>query len=61
MSWGNFDFDPEYYPSPEQFIANLSAYGFDLQVDSYLKMIQNFWLIEPGLGCESCIFRHRAL
>ena len=31
-SWGNFDFDPVYYPSPEQFIANLSAYGFDFQV-----------------------------
>ena len=31
-SFGNFDFDPVYYPSPKQFIANLSAYGFDFQV-----------------------------
>lgn len=32
MSFGNFDFDPAFYPTPAQFIANLSAYGFDLQV-----------------------------
>lgn len=32
MSFGNFDFDPEFFPDPERFIANLSAYGFDFQV-----------------------------
>ncbi|OCL10996.1 glycoside hydrolase family 31 protein [Glonium stellatum] len=32
MSFGNFDFDPKYYPTPKQFIANLSSYGFDFQV-----------------------------
>lgn len=32
MSFGNFDFDPVFYPTPAQFIANLSSYGFDLQV-----------------------------
>lgn len=31
-SWGNFDFDPVFYPSPRQFIQNLTAYGFDFQV-----------------------------
>ncbi|KAF4631457.1 hypothetical protein G7Y89_g6670 [Cudoniella acicularis] len=31
-SFGNFDFDPKFYPSPKQFIANLSTYGFDFQV-----------------------------
>ncbi|KAL9087722.1 MAG: hypothetical protein Q9165_006489 [Trypethelium subeluteriae] len=31
-SFGNFDFDPVYYPTPKEFIANLSAYGFDFQV-----------------------------
>ncbi|KAI9690866.1 MAG: hypothetical protein M1822_008485 [Bathelium mastoideum] len=31
-SFGNFDFDPIYYPTPKEFIANLSAYGFDFQV-----------------------------
>ena len=32
MSFGNFDFDPQYYPTPKQFIENLSTYGFDFQV-----------------------------
>ena len=31
-SFGNFDFDPVYYPTPKEFIANLSTYGFDFQV-----------------------------
>ena len=31
-SWGNFDFDPKFYLTPQQFIANLSTYGFDFQV-----------------------------
>ncbi|KAK4618764.1 Alpha-xylosidase [Fulvia fulva] len=32
MSFGNFDFDPVYYPSPKDFIANLTSSGFDFQV-----------------------------
>ena len=31
-SFGNFDFDPRYYPTPEMFIANLSDWGYDFQV-----------------------------
>ncbi|KAF2456052.1 glycosyl hydrolases family 31-domain-containing protein [Lineolata rhizophorae] len=31
-SFGNFDFDPEFYPDPDAFIANLSSWGFDFQV-----------------------------
>ncbi|KAF2468034.1 uncharacterized protein BDR25DRAFT_373568 [Lindgomyces ingoldianus] len=31
-SFGNFDFDPKFYPDPEGFIANLSDWGFDFQV-----------------------------
>jgi alpha-D-xyloside xylohydrolase len=30
--WGNFDFDPEFFPSPEEFIANLTSSGLDFQV-----------------------------
>jgi hypothetical protein len=32
MSFGNFDLDPTFYPTPGQFIANLSDHGFDFQV-----------------------------
>lgn len=31
-SFGNFDFDPKFYPNPKEFIANLTAFGFDFQV-----------------------------
>ncbi|KAF2266069.1 hypothetical protein CC78DRAFT_597792 [Lojkania enalia] len=31
-SWGNFDFDPDFYPDPERFIKNLTEWGFDFQV-----------------------------
>lgn len=41
MSFGNFDFDPVYYPTPAQFIANLSAYGFDLQVRDIAQFFDN--------------------
>ncbi|KAI9707856.1 MAG: hypothetical protein M1820_004462 [Bogoriella megaspora] len=57
-SFGNFDFDPVYYPTPEQFIANLSAYGFDFQVwvanrafldtELYNTASANGWLF-PGI------------
>ena len=60
-SFGNFDFDPVYYPSPKQFIANLSAYGFDFQVwvanraflDTELYNVSqaNSWLFE-GISPE---------
>ena len=30
-SYGNFDFDPKFYPDPKGFIANLSSWGFDFQ------------------------------
>jgi alpha-D-xyloside xylohydrolase len=32
MSFGNFDFDPKFYPDPVEFIANLLKSGYDLQV-----------------------------
>jgi len=31
-SWGNFDFDPRFYPDPAGFINNLTDWGFDFQV-----------------------------
>ncbi|RDL38731.1 Glycoside hydrolase family 31 protein [Venustampulla echinocandica] len=53
-SFGNFDFDPKYYPNPKEFIANLSASGFDLQVwvanraflytELYNVSVANSWL-----------------
>lgn len=36
-SWGNFDFDPKYYPDPERLVNNLTQWGFDFQV-SHLHM-----------------------
>jgi alpha-D-xyloside xylohydrolase len=32
MSFGNFDFDPQFFPEPEGLIANLSTFGYDFQV-----------------------------
>jgi len=32
MSFGNFDFNPAYFPEPESLIANLSSFGYDFQV-----------------------------
>lgn len=61
MSFGNFDFDPVYYPNPEQFIANLSTWGFDFQVwvanraflntELYNVSAANGWLF-PGINPE---------
>ena len=61
MSFGNFDFDPQYYPSPAQFIANLSSYGFDFQVwaanraflytELYNVSAAKGWLF-PGISSE---------
>ncbi|CAK7219549.1 hypothetical protein SBRCBS47491_003890 [Sporothrix bragantina] len=31
-SYGNFDFDPKFYPSPAAFITNLTKRGYDFQV-----------------------------
>ncbi|KAF2013491.1 glycoside hydrolase family 31 protein [Aaosphaeria arxii CBS 175.79] len=31
-SWGNFDFDPKFYPNVEVFLKNLTDWGFDFQV-----------------------------
>jgi len=36
MSFGNFDFDPKFYPDPKGFIENLTAAGFDFQVGHLL-------------------------
>lgn len=41
-SFGNFDFDPKYYPNPKEFIANLSASGFDFQVSSPRSDINDY-------------------
>jgi alpha-D-xyloside xylohydrolase len=61
-SYGNFDFDPKYYPTPEQFIANLSSYGFDFQVwaanrafyqtELYNTSAANGWLF-PSINPQS--------
>ena len=32
MSFGNFDFNANFFPEPETLIANLSTYGYDFQV-----------------------------
>ncbi|KAJ9220952.1 CAZyme family GH31 [Paecilomyces variotii] len=60
-SFGNFDFDPKYYPTPEQFIQNLTDYGFDFQVwvanrafldtELYNASVENGWLF-PGINPE---------
>lgn len=57
-SFGNFDFDPEFYPTPKEFIANLSDWGFDFQVwaanrafwhtELYNVSAANGWLF-PGI------------
>ncbi len=54
MSFGNFDFDPKFYPSPAAFIANLTKRGYDFQVwaanraflntQLYNDSAQNHWL-----------------
>lgn len=56
-SFGNFDFDPVFYPTPKEFIANLSSSGFDFQVwvanraflytELYNISVVNNWLF-PG-------------
>jgi hypothetical protein len=61
MSFGNFDFDPAFYPTPAQFIANLSAYGFDLQVTTYYSFASNCILIQTDLGCEPRFLGHRTI
>ncbi|KAL2216669.1 glycosyl hydrolases family 31-domain-containing protein [Thermoascus aurantiacus ATCC 26904] len=60
-SFGNFDFDPKYYPNPPYFIQNLSDYGFNFQVwvanraflntELYNKSVENGWLF-PGINPE---------
>ena len=60
-SFGNFDFDPVYYPTPREFIANLSSWGFDFQVwvanraflytQLFNESEQNGWLF-PGIDPE---------
>lgn len=57
-SWGNFDFDPTFYPTPREFIANLTDWGFDFQVwaanrafyhtELYNVSAANGWLF-PGI------------
>ncbi|KAF2277471.1 uncharacterized protein EI97DRAFT_441518 [Westerdykella ornata] len=52
-SWGNFDFDPKFYPDSKGFIANLSASGIDFSVwianrgqlgtELYNKSLENNW------------------
>ncbi|CAJ2509967.1 Uu.00g058670.m01.CDS01 [Anthostomella pinea] len=60
-SFGNFDFDPVYYPTPKEFIANLSHWGFDFQVWAanrafldtklYNASVANGWLF-PNISAE---------
>lgn len=52
-SWGNFDFDPKFYPNPEAFIKNLTNWGIDFSVwianrgqlgtELYNKSLENGW------------------
>ncbi|KAF2662834.1 glycoside hydrolase family 31 protein [Lophiostoma macrostomum CBS 122681] len=57
-SWGNFDFDPTFYPDPAAFIANLKdSYGIDFAVwianrgqlgtELYNASLANGWQIPP--------------
>lgn len=59
MSFGNFDFDPKFYPTPAQFIANLTAFGFDFQV---LFLVESCLRISDmsryGLQTEPSMERH---
>ncbi|KUJ17467.1 uncharacterized protein LY89DRAFT_733318 [Mollisia scopiformis] len=58
-SFGNFDFDPQFYPTPKKFISDLSAAGFDFQVwvanrgflntELYNASVANDWLF-PGIS-----------
>lgn len=57
-SFGNFDFDPKFYPSPVEFIANLTKRGYDFQVwvanraflytQLFNESSENHWLF-PGV------------
>ena len=59
MSWGNFDFDPKYYPEPTQLVQNLTKWGFTFQVwaanraflhtQLYNVSENNGWLM-PGIS-----------
>ncbi|EME79180.1 glycoside hydrolase family 31 protein [Pseudocercospora fijiensis CIRAD86] len=67
-SYGNFDFDPVFYPNPQEFIANLSSWGFDFQVwaanrafyqtELFNTSDENGWLF-PGI--DPIFFRGPAL
>lgn len=60
-SFGNFDFDREFYPTPVDFITNLSRSGFDFQIwaanrafldtELYNISLANGWLF-PGIDGE---------
>ncbi|KXT18716.1 hypothetical protein AC579_2695 [Pseudocercospora musae] len=67
-SFGNFDFDPVFYPYPRDFIANLSSWGFDFQVwvanrafyqtELFNASDENDWLFS---GIDPIFFRGPAL
>jgi len=60
-SYGNFDFDPVFYPDVEKFVANLTSWGFELQAwianrapphtETYNVSTQNGWLF-PGIDAN---------
>ncbi|KAH8816725.1 glycosyl hydrolases family 31-domain-containing protein [Xylogone sp. PMI_703] len=60
MSFGNFDFDPVFYPNPERLVRNLTAWGYDFQVwvanraflytELYNASVANNWLFPPFAG-----------
>jgi alpha-glucosidase (family GH31 glycosyl hydrolase) len=62
-SWGNFDFDPKFYPNPSAFLKDLQSQGIDFQVwianrgqlgtELYNTSLANNWqfhLPSPPLG-----------
>lgn len=60
-SFGNFDFDPEYYPTPKKFIKNLTDYGYEFQAwvanrafldtELYNTSLTNGWLF-PNITAD---------
>lgn len=51
-SFGNFDFDPKYFPEPEAFIANLSSFGYDFQVWVANRAFLNTQLFGAAYGAD---------
>jgi alpha-D-xyloside xylohydrolase len=47
-SWGNFDFDPEFYPDPAALVEDLSKNGYDFQVWAANRAFYQTKMFETG-------------